>query len=100
MISTIPQKFSQFLLIRTNVETVKGLRAHFFGDKFYSVCILKKEYTKIPLLYLLPGNQKYPNGQSKRIKFLLMFRRRVYLIFQGILIMENSIQNISPKNAP
>ena len=33
--------------------------------------------------YLLPGNEKYPNGQSKGVEFLFFkyFIRRIYLIF-------------------
>ena len=35
------------------------------------LCILKREYTEKSMLYLLGSNGKYPNGQSKRIKFCL-----------------------------
>ena len=38
----------------------------------YILCILKKEYLEKSMLYLLvPVNEKYQNGQSKRSKFLL-----------------------------
>lgn len=33
--------------------------------RWHILCMLKKEYTEKSMMYLLPGNEKYPNGQIK-----------------------------------
>ena len=59
----------------------------------YSIlCVLKKEYAEKSKLFVLP----------KQIEFLLKFRRKTYLIFRGILILEypEYLPKKWPKNSP
>ena len=50
-----------------------SLGARFCG---HILCGLKKEYTERSMFYLLPGNEKYSNGQRKRTGFLFMYKKK------------------------